>query len=66
MITGGSEAGITPLGLAGFNASKALSANNENPEKASCPWDKKRDGFLLGGLRNISSGRIRFRQKQGS
>ena len=48
MITGGSEAGITPLGLAGFNASKALSPNNENPEKASCPWDKKRDGFLLG------------------
>ena len=48
MITGGSEAGITPLGLAGFNASKALSTNNENPKTASCPWDKKRDGFLLG------------------
>jgi 3-oxoacyl-[acyl-carrier-protein] synthase II len=48
MITGGSEAGITPLGLAGFNAAKALSTNNENPEQASCPWDKKRDGFLLG------------------
>ena len=48
MITGGSEAGITPLGLAGFNAAKALSTNNENPKKASCPWDKKRDGFLLG------------------
>ena len=48
MITGGAEAGITPLGLAGFNAAKALSTNNENPEKASCPWDKKRDGFLLG------------------
>ena len=41
MITGGSEAGITPLGLAGFNAAKALSTNNENPEQASCPWDKK-------------------------
>ena len=48
MITGGAEAGITPLGLAGFNAAKALSTNNENPEQASCPWDKKRDGFLLG------------------
>ena len=48
MITGGAEAGITPLGLAGFNAAKALSTNNENPELASCPWDKKRDGFLLG------------------
>ena len=48
MITGGSEAGITPLGLAGFNAAKALSTNNENIQRASCPWDKKRDGFLLG------------------
>ena len=48
MITGGAEAGITPLGLAGFNAAKALSTNNDNPEEASCPWDKKRDGFLLG------------------
>ena len=48
MITGGSEAGITPLGLAGFNAAKALSTNNENIQGASCPWDKKRDGFLLG------------------
>ncbi len=48
MITGGAEAGITPLGLAGFNAAKALSTNNDNPEQASCPWDKKRDGFLLG------------------
>ena len=48
MITGGSEAAITPLGLAGFNAAKALSTNNENPQRASCPWDKKRDGFLLG------------------
>jgi 3-oxoacyl-[acyl-carrier-protein] synthase II len=48
MITGGAEAGITPLGLAGFNAAKALSTNNDNPEQASCPWDRKRDGFLLG------------------
>ncbi len=48
MITGGAEAGITPLGLAGFNAAKALSTNNDYPEQASCPWDKKRDGFLLG------------------
>ena len=48
MVTGGSEAAITPLGLAGFNAAKALSTNNANPQEASCPWDKKRDGFLLG------------------
>ena len=48
MITGGAEAAITPLGLAGFNSAKALSTNNDNPKRASCPWDKKRDGFLLG------------------
>ena len=38
----------TPLGVAGFNAAKALSINNEKPEAASRPWDKKRDGFVLG------------------
>ena len=38
----------TPLGIAGFNAAKALSTNNSNPEAASRPWDKDRDGFVLG------------------
>ena len=48
MLTGGSEMAITPLGLAGFNATKALSVNNQNPKAASRPWDESRDGFVLG------------------
>ena len=48
MLTGGAEMATTPLGVAGFNAAKALSTNNEKPEAASRPWDKKRDGFVLG------------------
>ena len=48
MLTGGAEMATTPLGLAGFNAAKALSTNNEDPQAASRPWDKKRDGFVLG------------------
>jgi len=48
MIAGGSEAAITPLGMAGFNNMKALSSRNENPEKASRPFDSERDGFVMG------------------
>ena len=48
MLTGGAEMATTPLGIAGFNAAKALSTNNENPAGASRPWDKDRDGFVLG------------------
>ena len=48
MLTGGAEMATTPLGLSGFNAAKALSTNNENPQSASRPWDKGRDGFVLG------------------
>ena len=48
MITGGAEMGITPLSISGFNASKALSTRNEEPQKASRPWDKDRDGFVVG------------------
>lgn len=47
MITGGTEAAIIPMGLAGFCACKALSKRNEAPELASRPWDKKRDGFVM-------------------
>ena len=47
MITGGSEAALTPLGLACFVALKALSKRNDAPEKASRPFDKDRDGFIL-------------------
>jgi 3-oxoacyl-[acyl-carrier-protein] synthase II len=48
IVTGGSEAAITPLGLAGFCSIKALSTRNDEPEKASRPFDKNRDGFLMG------------------
>ena len=48
MIAGGSEATITPLCVAGFAAMKALSTRNEDPEKASRPFDLHRDGFVLG------------------
>lgn len=48
MVTGGSEASITNLTIAGFGNMKALSRNNEIPEKASRPFDKDRDGFVLG------------------
>jgi 3-oxoacyl-[acyl-carrier-protein] synthase II len=48
MLCGGTESPITPVGVAGFVAIKALSENNEEPTKASRPWDKKRDGFVMG------------------
>ena len=48
MICGGSESTITPLAFAGFNASKALSTRNDDPEHASRPFDKDRDGFVMG------------------
>ncbi len=47
MITGGSEAAVTPMGLAGFIACRALSERNEDPAAASRPFDKDRDGFVL-------------------
>ncbi len=47
MIAGGAESTVTPLCIAGFNAMKALSTNNAEPEKASRPFDKKRDGFVV-------------------
>lgn len=48
MIAGGTEAAINPVGLSGFVACKALSTNNEEPQKACRPWDKTRDGFVMG------------------
>jgi 3-oxoacyl-[acyl-carrier-protein] synthase II len=48
MITGGAEAVISPLAVAGFSVMKALSTRNDDPEHASRPWDKDRDGFVMG------------------
>jgi 3-oxoacyl-[acyl-carrier-protein] synthase II len=47
MITGGSEAAMTPMGLGGFESARALSERNDAPDKASRPFDKDRDGFVL-------------------
>ncbi|MCK6479605.1 MAG: beta-ketoacyl-ACP synthase II [Planctomycetaceae bacterium] len=48
MLAGGSEATITPLGIGGFNALKALSTRNDDPARASRPFDRDRDGFVMG------------------
>lgn len=48
MLAGGAEATITGLAFAGFGSARALSTNNDNPEGASRPWDKDRDGFVMG------------------
>jgi 3-oxoacyl-[acyl-carrier-protein] synthase II len=47
-LAGGSEASIIPIGLAGFSSMKALSTRNNEPERASRPWDRDRDGFVMG------------------
>ncbi|MEQ5184140.1 beta-ketoacyl-ACP synthase II [Providencia alcalifaciens] len=48
MLAGGTEKATTPLGVAGFGAARALSTRNDDPQAASRPWDKDRDGFVLG------------------
>lgn len=48
MLVGGAEMATTPVGLGGFSAARALSTRNDEPTKASRPWDKDRDGFVLG------------------
>ncbi len=48
MLVGGAEMGTTPVGLGGFAAARALSTRNESPTEASRPWDRDRDGFVLG------------------
>jgi len=48
MIAGGAEGAITPMGIGGFAAMRALSTRNDEPERASRPWDKDRDGFVVG------------------
>lgn len=48
MVAGGAEATVSPLGIGGFAAMRALSTRNDDPETASRPWDKDRDGFVMG------------------
>lgn len=48
MVAGGAEATITPTSIAGFGAAKALSRRGDQPTEASCPWDSRRDGFVMG------------------
>ena len=48
MVAGGSEATVSPLGVGGFAAMRALSTRNDDPATASRPWDRDRDGFVLG------------------
>ena len=48
MICGGAEACVTPMGIGGFAAMRALSTRNDEPQRASRPWDKDRDGFIVG------------------
>ena len=48
MLAGGADKGSSPLGMAGFSAARALSTRNDNPQAASRPWDRDRDGFVLG------------------
>lgn len=67
MIAGGAEAAITPSALAGFNKMRALSTRNEQPEKASRPFDKNRDGFVIGeGSGILILEDLEFAQKRGA
>lgn len=67
VITGGSESTITPLGIGGFNAMKALSTRNDDPAAASRPWDEGRDGFVMGeGAGVIMVERLETAQARGA
>src|ERR1700756_1225146 len=67
MIAGGTEASITPLGVAGFAAMRALSTRNEDPEHASRPFDKDRDGFVIGeGAGILILEELGFAKKRGA
>ena len=67
MICGGTEACITPMGIGGFAAMRALSTRNEEPERASRPWDRDRDGFVVGeGAGILVLEDLEFAQRRGA
>ena len=67
MIAGGAEAAITPMGVGGFAAMRALSTRNDEPEKASRPWDQGRDGFVIGeGSGILILEELEFARKRGA
>jgi 3-oxoacyl-[acyl-carrier-protein] synthase II len=67
MIAGGSEAAITPLGVGGFAAMRALSTRNDEPQRASRPFDKDRDGFIMGeGSGVIVLEELEFARRRGA
>ena len=67
MIAGGSEAAITPMGVGGFAAMRALSTRNDDPHHASRPWDKDRDGFVIGeGAGILILEELEFARRRGA
>ena len=67
MICGGAEACITPMGVGGFAAMRALSQRNDEPQRASRPWDKHRDGFVIGeGAGILILEELEFAKRRGA
>ncbi len=67
MICGGTEACITPMGIGGFAAMRALSTRNAEPERASRPWDRERDGFVVGeGAGILVLEELEFAKRRGA
>jgi 3-oxoacyl-[acyl-carrier-protein] synthase II len=67
MICGGTEASITPMGVGGFAAMRALSQRNDEPQRASRPWDKDRDGFVVGeGAGILIIEELEFAKRRGA
>src|SRR5690349_4630178 len=67
MICGGAEACISPMGIGGFAAMRALSTRNSEPERASRPWDKDRDGFVVGeGAGILILEELEFARRRGA
>ena len=67
MICGGTEACITPMGIGGFAAMRALSTRNDEPERASRPWDRDRDGFVVGeGSGMLVLEELEFARRRGA